>query len=378
MGSVADTVRNTLFGRQTNKEDTVNNRDEPAHPQRSTSASASNGDSLSSDTRYDETSGGKYQLNNPSSTMKHSGASDTHGYSGDPPSYDTSTSFGGDSRSDYNKDTSTTSLSGVTSGLDDSSASQHDNQACGLDSGVTSNPSKRTDILPGGLGSTVETAGASHDTRSTDAFDPSNQFEDRDRSTGEYDFPSTSGFSGQQATGRGNAAETDDLSSDLSSDKRPSGPAGGGSRQNFGDSYSQGIPDTGLGDETRENNSNAREGEVDNTNAGDPTSGAPATVGPSAGADPSSGAAPGQKQQGDDRPTEEPPTDDAAGQDGIGRENNVSPRPESQSTKAVDSKLPSLPGSEEGTGTQYVKSSGMAADGGDFDASAPGAGREAE
>lgn len=32
----------------------------------------------------------------------------------------------------------------------------------------------------------------------------------------------------------------------------------------------------------------------------------------------------------------------------------------------------------EGTGEQYVKSSGMVADGGDFDASNPGAGREAD
>ncbi|KFY77116.1 hypothetical protein V498_09410, partial [Pseudogymnoascus sp. VKM F-4517 (FW-2822)] len=48
--------------------------------------------------------------------------------------------------------------------------------------------------------------------------------------------------------------------------------------------------------------------------------------------------------------------------------------------------LPGAPGGEglrrtsgaEGTGEQWVKSSGMKADGGDFDASAPGAGREAD
>ena len=33
---------------------------------------------------------------------------------------------------------------------------------------------------------------------------------------------------------------------------------------------------------------------------------------------------------------------------------------------------------EPGTGTQYVKSSGLAAEGGDFDATKPGAGREAD
>jgi len=416
--SAANTVRDTLFGRQTNKEDTVNNRDELGHPQRSTNGSALNGDSLSSDTRYDETSDGKYQLNNPSSTMKHSGttprattiddlmingntgqgselsgASDTQGYSGDPPSYDTGASFGGDRRSDYNKDTPASSLSGVTSGLDDSFASQHDNQTCDLDSGATSNPSKRdrTDILPGSPGSTVD------DTRSTGAFDPSNQFENRDRSTGEYDSPSTSGFSSQQAISSDNAAETDDLSSDLSSDKRSSEPADDASQQNFGDSYSQGIPDTGLGDESRENkimsSSNALEGEFDNTNASDPTSSAPTAhvstsgamgndpagaIGPSVGAGPSPGATPGQKQRGADG---EPPTDYAAGQDGTGRKGSVSlveGHLESQNIEAVDGELPSLPGSEEGTGTQYVKSSGLAAEGGGFDAAAPGAGREAD
>lgn len=35
-------------------------------------------------------------------------------------------------------------------------------------------------------------------------------------------------------------------------------------------------------------------------------------------------------------------------------------------------------GEDKGTGEQYVKSSGLAADGGDFDVTQPGAGREAE
>jgi len=41
-------------------------------------------------------------------------------------------------------------------------------------------------------------------------------------------------------------------------------------------------------------------------------------------------------------------------------------------------KLPDEKSSEEGTGTEYVKSSGLKAEGGDFDASKPGAGREAD
>ncbi|OBT60596.1 hypothetical protein VE03_10042 [Pseudogymnoascus sp. 23342-1-I1] len=54
--------------------------------------------------------------------------------------------------------------------------------------------------------------------------------------------------------------------------------------------------------------------------------------------------------------------------------------------QSLTAHLPGAPGGEgmrrtsgaEGTGEQWVKSSGMRADGGDFDASAPGAGREAE
>jgi hypothetical protein len=58
----------------------------------------------------------------------------------------------------------------------------------------------------------------------------------------------------------------------------------------------------------------------------------------------------------------------------------VEGHPESNGPKTHPSgeKLPSGPGTGEGTGTQYVKSSGVVADGGDFDAAAPGAGREAE
>jgi hypothetical protein len=41
-------------------------------------------------------------------------------------------------------------------------------------------------------------------------------------------------------------------------------------------------------------------------------------------------------------------------------------------------KLPSTPGTGKGTGEKHVKSTGLAAEGGDFDAAAPGAGKEAE
>lgn len=45
---------------------------------------------------------------------------------------------------------------------------------------------------------------------------------------------------------------------------------------------------------------------------------------------------------------------------------------------AADEDGPGAKSTGEGTGEQYVKSSGLAADGGDFDATKPGAGREAD
>lgn len=85
----------------------------------------------------------------------------------------------------------------------------------------------------------------------------------------------------------------------------------------------------------------------------------------STGADPTSGQKPTPKQQGADRPTEDP--DNQAG----GKSNQPDahkPRPLGQE----DNK------ESKGTGEKYEKSTGMAAEGGDFDASRPGAGREAE
>lgn len=57
----------------------------------------------------------------------------------------------------------------------------------------------------------------------------------------------------------------------------------------------------------------------------------------------------------------------------------IDEHPESSGPTTLPSgqKLPSGPGTGEGTGEKHVKSTGVAADGGDFDATAPGAGREA-
>jgi hypothetical protein len=114
---------------------------------------------------------------------------------------------------------------------------------------------------------------------------------------------------------------------------------------------------------------------------------------PSVGADPASGAQPTQKQQGADRPHEEPTggekeaikatkeeAEEAANVDTSG----AGPIPLEQKAKeggvgtddGEDGPQKESHGS--GTGEQYVKSSGMKADGGDFDAANPGAGKEAD
>jgi len=95
-----------------------------------------------------------------------------------------------------------------------------------------------------------------------------------------------------------------------------------------------------------------------------------ATVEPSAGAQPSPGAQPTHKQQGADKPLKEP--SGSGDHSSVAASNTGDPKP-----LGSDMKL----GSEshcEGTGERYERSTGLAADGGDFDATRPGAGREAE
>lgn len=126
------------------------------------------------------------------------------------------------------------------------------------------------------------------------------------------------------------------------------------------------------------------------------------SIEPSVGADPASGQKPIQKEQGADRPLEEPTGEH---EDAVTREKakteetqaGESPSgappstgvsdPADQSGKPLDTvnrgaeKDDSGIQSESkgsGTGEQYVKSTGLAADGGNFDATKPGAGREAD
>lgn len=118
------------------------------------------------------------------------------------------------------------------------------------------------------------------------------------------------------------------------------------------------------------------------------------------GAAPASGAAPFAKQQGADKPNDAPSdeqvgaisrkTDDAEEilkrrdpNDHSGEPMHMHGGPEDHGWKERRTSIVGNPGGQEhgkepkGTGEQYVKSSGLAAEGGDFDATKPGAGREA-
>lgn len=132
-------------------------------------------------------------------------------------------------------------------------------------------------------------------------------------------------------------------------------------------------------------------------------------VEPSVGAQPDSGANTEQKHQGADRPAEEPSEEQLgaikdkkakhegaqAGSDPTGDDNTEGasePPPKDPNDHSgeplgtVDhgaegqgqKKKDDGPSEEKGTGEKWVKTTGVAADGGDFDATKPGAGKEAE
>ena len=113
----------------------------------------------------------------------------------------------------------------------------------------------------------------------------------------------------------------------------------------------------------------------------------------SVGAAPESGSAVKQKQQGADRPLDEPGSREserikASKKEAEGVANDersdLGPIPFREKAKAGDVSAggeddgPQKESHGTGTGEQYVMTSGMKADGGDFDASKPGAGREAD
>ncbi|KAI9837290.1 MAG: hypothetical protein M1819_000364 [Sarea resinae] len=111
-------------------------------------------------------------------------------------------------------------------------------------------------------------------------------------------------------------------------------------------------------------------------------------VEPSVGSDPASGTKPTQKQQGADRPNEEPTGEnldalkerkETADEKVTGSGDSAGqPLGEGKSSGGDAEDGPGAPSKGEGTGEKYVKSTGLAADGGDFDVANPGAGREAD
>lgn len=121
------------------------------------------------------------------------------------------------------------------------------------------------------------------------------------------------------------------------------------------------------------------------------------------GAAPDSGAAPKIKQQGADKPSAEPSGDETSAikekkdnaedilknrdpNDHSGEPMRMHDGPEKVPSTQEERRTSKagMPGGQEhgkepkGTGEQWVKSTGTAADGGDFDATKPGAGREAD
>ncbi|KAH8801591.1 hypothetical protein F5884DRAFT_757239 [Xylogone sp. PMI_703] len=145
---------------------------------------------------------------------------------------------------------------------------------------------------------------------------------------------------------------------------------------------------------------------TDRVASNDPPSNAADNAGDRVVGDPSSGSQPKQKQQGADRPLDAPtgeqhdavretkqkaegaanddasgpspvPSDNKSGSGGSGAGAGPSPGLGGGAMGGSDEK-PQSESHGEGTGEKYVKSTGVKAEGGDFDAANPGAGREAD
>lgn len=213
-------------------------------------------------------------------------------------------------------------------------------------------------------------------------------------STGGYNTSSTSdgrdnNFTGSDRTGTGNnydntssSSYNRDSNSNDNDRSRSANPVAGNAQGGYGNTDATGP--------IRSEHEHDKTGVIaehqpsDGFSSDKPTSrNADADRGPNASvtADPSSAPADSQKHQGADRPNDEPTGDE----EGAVRASKDKAEA-SQDKGATSGNMPGQPGSEglqkesqgEGTGEQWVKSSGMKADGGDFDAAAPGAGREAD
>lgn len=152
--------------------------------------------------------------------------------------------------------------------------------------------------------------------------------------------------------------------------------------------------------------SSANASSIESNGQGGGPVGGTGAVEPSVGVKPSFGAAPFQKQQGADRPTAKPSGEEVdairkkkdeaegalAGNDPVcTKEGGVKKDPNDHSGEPLgkvdhgagsntkeNNAEPGGSSKEKGTGEEWVKTSGVAAEGGDFDATKPGAGKEAD
>jgi len=188
----------------------------------------------------------------------------------------------------------------------------------------------------------------------------------------------------------GNNTSSNNVNGDSSSDNQPIGTTGApGNTSSTGPIRPEHDTDkTGVTSAHQPTSATAS----DKPTSANDNSGAGAA--PSIGAQPSSGAQNTQKQQGADRPHEEPDHGEnqaikdtkrdaeeaQAGVDtsGAGPQSlDEKDKGAAGSSSGGDDDGPQKKSTGEGTGEKYIKSSGMQADGGDFDAAKAGAGREA-
>jgi len=232
--------------------------------------------------------------------------------------------------------------------------------------------------------------------RSTNDYDRSN-----DRSTSDYDNSTTgdrsrSGYSGD--------SNTQDRSSDTSG-RAFDGSSGNNTGVNSSGSVRPEHETDKTGVKSFHSNdphgSDVRPSEADENTANKNVGGF-GTAEPSVGAKPESGAAPKTKQQGAGAPLDEPDNEQTSAirgqkekaegqQDKSGDQQEFQHDPDDHSGEPLkmhnidEERKQSIAGQpggnkrgeEKGTGQEWIKTSGMAADGGDFDATKAGAGQEA-
>ncbi|KAL1626026.1 hypothetical protein SLS56_007000 [Neofusicoccum ribis] len=258
------------------------------------------------------------------------------------------------------------------------------------------------------IGSTTTGAASSlgADAGSTSLVDRTKDFgesQDANFQTAETKIPSSdnkTGVAGTDTSVPTSGATSNPLSDGSAATTATSAAQGGAIRPEH---QTEGTGVTSLhsndphGSDVRPSESNASSGsERILAGAGTTSAGGFSKAEPSVGADPSSAQKPVAKQQGGDKPTAVPTTStetDAVkdkkdeGEAALAKRgpNDHSGEPlkvhdgsEKKEAHSGQDGGDTKSGEEQGTGEKHVKTTGFKADGGDFDASLPGAGREAD